>query len=249
MKTRWVAVAALPLLFALAGLAACSDDDGAPPTADMPIGGDTDVAPDIDAEPDAGDDPDIEADSQDGGPDAADSDAELRDEDAPDAPDAPDSPDAPDGEADAPDGDTASDPRLDGPDESDGDVDATADTDTDADTDSDAEIDDSLAIVGGWVDEHGTAHTITEEDWEQVRTGDVTYAYEITIFWPADEYATGKNQPSYDKQILRDYLETLDWDKNYPAPELPDAIVEKLSRRYLEICERITGRVPEGVAS
>ncbi len=68
-------------------------------------------------------------------------------------------------------------------------------------------------------------------------------------FWPADEYATGKNQPSYDKQILRDYLETLDWDKNYPAPELPDAIVEKLSRRYLEICERITGRVPEGVAS
>jgi len=161
----------------------------------MPIGGDTDVAPDIDAEPDAGDDPDIEADSQDGGPDAADSDAELRDEDAPDAPDAPDSPDAPDGEADAPDGDTASDPRLDGPDESDGDVDATADTDTDADTDSDAEIDDSLAIVGGWVDEHGTAHTITEEDWEQVRTGDVTYAYEITIFWPADEYLIAYNKP------------------------------------------------------
>ena len=66
-------------------------------------------------------------------------------------------------------------------------------------------------------------------------------------FWPASEYATGKNQPSYDKQILRDWLETLDWDKNPPAPDVPDEIVTRVSERYLEICEKITGSTPVGV--
>ncbi len=68
-------------------------------------------------------------------------------------------------------------------------------------------------------------------------------------FWPADRYKTGVNQPSYDKQVLRDYLETLDWNKEPPGPELPDAIVEQVSERYLEICQRITGALPEGVRS
>lgn len=68
-------------------------------------------------------------------------------------------------------------------------------------------------------------------------------------FWPADEYTTGRNQPSYDKQILRDWLETLTWDKNPPAPELPDDIVARVSERYLQVCERITGRTPVGVTA
>ena len=67
--------------------------------------------------------------------------------------------------------------------------------------------------------------------------------------WPADEYAVGKNQPSYDKQILRDWLETLDWDKNPPAPDLPAEIVRKVSERYLLICEKITGKAPAGAVA
>jgi len=61
-------------------------------------------------------------------------------------------------------------------------------------------------------------------------------------FWPADEYAPGQLQPSFDKQILRDWLETLDWNKEAPGPDLPPELVERVSRRYLEIAERITGQ-------
>lgn len=68
-------------------------------------------------------------------------------------------------------------------------------------------------------------------------------------FWPADQYATGKNQPSYDKQILRDHLETLDWDKNPPGPELEDSLIEQIAQRYLELCKTLTGSAPEGVNS
>jgi phosphoribosylaminoimidazole-succinocarboxamide synthase len=66
-------------------------------------------------------------------------------------------------------------------------------------------------------------------------------------FWPKSEYATGKNQPSYDKQILRDHLETLDWNKEPPPPALPAAVLERVTARYLEICEKITGSTPVGV--
>jgi phosphoribosylaminoimidazole-succinocarboxamide synthase len=66
-------------------------------------------------------------------------------------------------------------------------------------------------------------------------------------FWPAKGYRVGENPPSYDKQVLRDYLETLDWKKEPPGPELPAAIVNKVAERYLEICEKITGRSPAGV--
>ena len=61
-------------------------------------------------------------------------------------------------------------------------------------------------------------------------------------FWPADQYAPGKSQPSYDKQFVRDYLETLDWDKNPPGPKLPDDVVAKTTAKYLEAYERLTGR-------
>ena len=61
-------------------------------------------------------------------------------------------------------------------------------------------------------------------------------------FWPIDQYEVGKNQPSFDKQILRDWLETLDWNKEAPGPDLPAEIIERVSARYLEVCAKITGR-------
>jgi phosphoribosylaminoimidazole-succinocarboxamide synthase len=60
-------------------------------------------------------------------------------------------------------------------------------------------------------------------------------------FWPADSYEVGKSPPSYDKQFVRDYLETLDWDKTPPPPRLPRDIIEKTSAKYLEAFERLTG--------
>ncbi len=61
-------------------------------------------------------------------------------------------------------------------------------------------------------------------------------------FWPADQYAPGKGQPSFDKQFVRDYLETLQWDKTPPAPALPPIIVSRTQAKYLEAFERLTGR-------
>jgi phosphoribosylaminoimidazole-succinocarboxamide synthase len=61
-------------------------------------------------------------------------------------------------------------------------------------------------------------------------------------FWPADQYKAGQGQPSFDKQFVRDYLETLDWDKTPPAPALPAEIVAKTQAKYLEAYERLTGR-------
>ena len=66
-------------------------------------------------------------------------------------------------------------------------------------------------------------------------------------FWPKDRWQLGTSPPSYDKQILRDWLETLDWDKNPPAPQLDPQVVKRLSDRYLEVCEKITGSTPVGV--
>jgi phosphoribosylaminoimidazole-succinocarboxamide synthase len=61
-------------------------------------------------------------------------------------------------------------------------------------------------------------------------------------FWPASEYAPGKGQPSFDKQFVRDYLDTLTWDKNPPAPALPPEVVAKTQAKYLEAYEKLTGK-------
>lgn len=61
-------------------------------------------------------------------------------------------------------------------------------------------------------------------------------------FWPQDAYKPGGAQPSFDKQFVRDYLETLDWDKTPPGPELPENIVNKTSEKYLQALKLITGR-------
>jgi phosphoribosylaminoimidazole-succinocarboxamide synthase len=61
-------------------------------------------------------------------------------------------------------------------------------------------------------------------------------------FWPKDQYKTGQSQPSYDKQFVRDYLESLDWDKTPPAPSVPDDIIEKTSQKYLHALKVLTNR-------
>lgn len=61
-------------------------------------------------------------------------------------------------------------------------------------------------------------------------------------FWPADQYQPGRSQPSFDKQFVRDYLETLDWNKTPPGPMLPPEVVARTTAKYLEAYERLTGR-------
>jgi phosphoribosylaminoimidazole-succinocarboxamide synthase len=80
-----------------------------------------------------------------------------------------------------------------------------------------------------------------------VREGKLILADEILTpdssrFWPADQYQPGKSQPSYDKQFVRDWLETTDWDKNSPQPPLPADVVEKTRAKYLEAYTRLTGK-------
>ncbi|WP_295430743.1 phosphoribosylaminoimidazolesuccinocarboxamide synthase [uncultured Thiodictyon sp.] len=60
-------------------------------------------------------------------------------------------------------------------------------------------------------------------------------------FWPADQYLPGSSPPSFDKQFVRDYLETLDWDKTAPGPELPPDIIARTAAKYREAEERLTG--------
>jgi phosphoribosylaminoimidazole-succinocarboxamide synthase len=80
------------------------------------------------------------------------------------------------------------------------------------------------------LDEAGTLHLIDE-----VLTPD------SSRFWPADEYAPGTSPPSFDKQFVRDYLETLDWDKRPPGPELPPEIIARTAAKYREAETRLTG--------
>ena len=59
-------------------------------------------------------------------------------------------------------------------------------------------------------------------------------------FWPADSYTPGQNPPSFDKQYVRDYLETLDWNKKAPGPFLPDEVIRRTTDNYLEALRRLT---------
>jgi phosphoribosylaminoimidazole-succinocarboxamide synthase len=74
---------------------------------------------------------------------------------------------------------------------------------------------------------------------------DEIFTPDSSRFWPADEWEPGREQPSFDKQIVRNYLETVvaagEWDKTPPGPALPDEVVEKSIGRYLEAYERLTG--------
>jgi phosphoribosylaminoimidazole-succinocarboxamide synthase len=70
---------------------------------------------------------------------------------------------------------------------------------------------------------------------------DEAFTPDSSRFWPADEYRTGATPPSFDKQFVRDYCESLGWDKTYPGPELPDEVVAGTRARYVEAFERLTG--------
>ena len=70
---------------------------------------------------------------------------------------------------------------------------------------------------------------------------DEAFTPDSSRFWPADEYAAGGPQPSFDKQFVRDYCESLGWDKTYPGPELPDDVVTGTRARYIEAFEQLTG--------
>jgi len=81
------------------------------------------------------------------------------------------------------------------------------------------------------LDAAGTLHLIDE-----VLTPD------SSRFWPADQYQPGSSPPSFDKQYVRDYLETLDWDKTPPGPTLPEEVIRRTAEKYREAEQRLTGR-------
>ena len=70
---------------------------------------------------------------------------------------------------------------------------------------------------------------------------DEAFTPDSSRFWPADEYEAGRAQPSFDKQFVRDYCESLGWDKSPPGPELPEDVVAGTRARYVEAFERLTG--------
>ena len=71
--------------------------------------------------------------------------------------------------------------------------------------------------------------------------GDEALTPDSSRFWPADGYEAGRGQPSFDKQFVRDYCESLGWDKTAPGPELPEEVVAGTRARYVEAFERLTG--------
>jgi phosphoribosylaminoimidazole-succinocarboxamide synthase len=81
------------------------------------------------------------------------------------------------------------------------------------------------------------------DDERRLVLGDEALTPDSSRFWPADEYTPGGSQPSFDKQFVRDYCETLGWDKTPPGPELPDSVVAGTGARYVDAFERLTGIV------
>jgi phosphoribosylaminoimidazole-succinocarboxamide synthase len=79
------------------------------------------------------------------------------------------------------------------------------------------------------------------DDEDRLVLGDEALTPDSSRFWPADEYRPGGTQPSFDKQFVRDYCESLGWDKTAPGPELPGDVVTGTRARYVEAFERVTG--------
>ncbi len=101
-------------------------------------------------------------------------------------------------------------------------------------------------FVSEWARERGIIVADTKLEFGIDENGRLVLADEVftpdsSRFWPADEYTPGGAQPSYDKQFVRDYCESLGWDKTYPGPELPDDVVSGTRQRYVEAFERLTG--------
>jgi phosphoribosylaminoimidazole-succinocarboxamide synthase len=86
----------------------------------------------------------------------------------------------------------------------------------------------------------------TKFEWGRMPDGEILFIDEVLTpdssrFWPADQYREGISPPSFDKQFVRDWLETTGWDKNSPPPELPAEVVERTAAKYREAYERLTG--------
>ncbi|MCS7167450.1 MAG: phosphoribosylaminoimidazolesuccinocarboxamide synthase [Gemmatales bacterium] len=86
----------------------------------------------------------------------------------------------------------------------------------------------------------------TKLEWGRLDNGEIILIDEVftpdsSRFWPADQYRPGSSPPSFDKQYVRDWLESTGWDKNSPPPALPDEVVEKTRAKYIEAYERLTG--------
>jgi len=102
----------------------------------------------------------------------------------------------------------------------------------------------------GFASEHARARGIVLADTKlefgfdekgELVLGDEAFTPDSSRFWPADEYEPGRPQPSFDKQYVRDYCESLGWGKTAPGPELPDGVVAGTRGRYVEAFERLTG--------
>ncbi len=100
--------------------------------------------------------------------------------------------------------------------------------------------------AAAWAEERGIIIADTKLEFGiidgEIAVCDEMFTPDSSRFWPADRYEPGKSQPSWDKQYVRDWLESTGWDKRPPAPEMPDEVVEGTRRRYLEILELLTGR-------
>jgi phosphoribosylaminoimidazole-succinocarboxamide synthase len=100
-----------------------------------------------------------------------------------------------------------------------------------------------------WASDHARARGIIVADTKfefgtddegRLVLADEAFTPDSSRFWPADEYEPGRSQPSFDKQFVRDYCESLGWDKSYPGPELPEDVVSGTRARYVDAFERLT---------
>jgi phosphoribosylaminoimidazole-succinocarboxamide synthase len=82
------------------------------------------------------------------------------------------------------------------------------------------------------------------DDRGELRVMDEVLTPDSSRFWPADSYRPGSSPQSFDKQYVRDYLETLDWDKTAPGPRLPAVVIERTRAKYTEALQRLTGDAP-----
>jgi phosphoribosylaminoimidazole-succinocarboxamide synthase len=106
---------------------------------------------------------------------------------------------------------------------------------------------DTYRRASAYAESRGILLADTKFEWGQLRDGSLIIIDEVLTpdssrFWPRDSYQPGKNPPSFDKQFVRDWLESSGWDKNSPPPKLPADVIEKTRAKYVEAYERLTGK-------
>jgi phosphoribosylaminoimidazole-succinocarboxamide synthase len=97
-----------------------------------------------------------------------------------------------------------------------------------------------------YADSRGIILADTKLEWGRLPSGELILIDEVLTpdssrFWPRDKYRPGSSPPSFDKQFVRDWLETTGWDKKSPPPELPAEVIEKTRDKYREALTRLTG--------